>query len=693
MELAFVSTASYASAALANTVLLLLLLTSWRGRLQGGLLIAAVLLTILTTAASALQTYSETVGLTGIIILESVKQGAWALFLMRLLVIRTDISNQPGGALQRYLIPGIVILYSLATGFFLSSLTTPSSAEQLPSLTPLLIGAIFIIWVIEQLYRNSDASERWAIKYLCIGIGGAISFDVILFIDALLFHQINPGTWAARGFVQALAVPLIAISATRNPDWEVKVFVSRSVVYFSSSLIAIGLYLILVAIAGYYLKTFGGNWGETLQVTLIFAALLSLLVIVSSVQLRGQIKQFIARHFYRNKYEYRDEWLQLTQRLSDPAITSPHQEALSAIRDLLNSPRGALWSKDTSGHWRQTCRWEWPDSEEVFVIEDALLDRLQQHANIIDLTRAGNDTEQAALPAALSSGHQPWLLIPLVNQGTLVALIQLGESHTQSRQLDWEDIALVSAAAYQVAAYLAFHDAINKLAEARQFEAYNQLSAFLVHDLKNVVAQLQLVVKNADKHADNPEFIKDAFTTVNNAVDKMNTMLSQLRDRHATASDVTIVEIDLSNILQEVVTRRSGYLPVPKIDLGETTQLTVRCDQEKMLNVLLHLVANAQEATDNEGRVTIRGTSNSAECRLEIEDNGCGISDEFVKHHLFRPFKTTKGNAGMGIGVYESKEYIESLGGSISVTSQVGEGTLFSILLPRTTTDYSLRNS
>jgi len=686
MELAFVSTASYASAALANTVLLLLLLTSWRGRLQGGLLITAVLLTILTTAASALQTYSETVGLTGIIVLESVKQGSWSLFLLRLLVIRTDISNQPGGALQRYLIPGIVILYSLAIGFFLSGLTTPSSAEQPPSLTPLLIGAIFIIWAIEQLYRNSDASERWAIKYLCIGVGGAISFDVILFIDALLFHQINPGTWAARGFVQALAVPLIAISATRNPDWEVKVFVSRSVVYFSSSLIAIGVYLILVAIAGYYLKTFGGDWGETLQVTLIFAALLSLLVIVSSVQLRGQIKQFIARHFYRNKYEYRDEWLQLTQRLSDPAITSPHQEALSAICDLLNSPRGALWSRDTVGQWRQTCRWEWPDSNEVFVIKDALLDRLQQQANIIDLTRAGNDTERAALPAALSSGHQPWLLIPLVNQGTLVALIQLGESPTQSRQLDWEDIALVSAAAYQVAAYLAFHDAINKLAEARQFEAYNQLSAFLVHDLKNVVAQLQLVVKNADKHADNPEFIKDAFTTVNNAVDKMNTMLSQLRDRHAATNGHTIVEIDLSNILQEVVTRRSGYLPVPKINLGETTQLTVRCDQEKMLNVLLHLVANAQEATDNEGQVTIRGTSNSAECRLEIEDNGCGISDEFVKHHLFRPFKTTKGNAGMGIGVYESKEYIESLGGSISVTSRVGEGTLFSILLPRTTT-------
>jgi len=560
----------------------------------------------------------------------------------------------------------------------LSGSTDSLSAEQLPSLTPLLIGAIFIIWLIEQLFRNSSASEQWAIKYLCIGVGGTVVFDIILFIDALLFNQINPGIWAARGFVQAIAVPLIAVSATRNPGWEVKVFVSRGVVFFSGSLITIGIYLLLVALAGYFLKAFGGNWGETLRATLVFAALLALIVIVSSVQLRGQVKQFIARHFYRNKYEYRDEWLQLTQQLSDPDITSPQQVALSAIRDLLDSPRGALWSPDSSGQWRQACRWEWPGNGEVLTLGDDAFEHLQNQDNIIDLTHSNN----AFLPSALLTGQQPWLLIPLNSHGKLEALIQIGESHSQSHQLDWEDIALVTAASHQIAAYLAFHGAIEALTEARQFEAYNRLSAFLVHDLKNVVAQLQLVVQNSQKHADNPEFIVDAFKTVENAVEKMNAMLHQLRHRHASPESSTSSETDMATLLAKVITQRSTTLPKPQLIIDEGISLAVRCNQERMLNVLLHLVQNAQEATDSNGQVTIRAAICDTGCQVEIEDTGCGISEEFIMKGLFQPFKTTKGNAGMGIGVYESKEYIESLGGAIDVSSEVGVGTLFRITLP-----------
>ncbi|MBL4621268.1 MAG: PEP-CTERM system histidine kinase PrsK, partial [Immundisolibacteraceae bacterium] len=447
------------------------------------------------------------------------------------------------------------------------------------------------------------------------------------------------------------------------------------------SLIAIGTYLLLVAIAGYFLKFFGGNWAETLQTTLIFSAVLALLIIISSVQLRGQAKQFIARHFYRNKYEYRDEWLQLTQRLADPAISSPQQEALSAIRDLLNSPRGALWSTGSDGYWRQACRQEWPATDTTFQLNDEALEQLERQANIIDLSLTKGPANLTFLPPVLCQGQQPWLLIPLISHGNLEALIQLGKSPSQTTQLDWENHALVSAAAFQVAAYLAFHRAINHLAEARQFEAYNRLSAFLIHDLKNVVAQLQLVVQNADKHADNPAFISDAFATVSNAVEKMNTMLHQLRHRHTAQIAVSNSDTNVAKLLQDVVSQRSAYLPIPKIDIPETP-IIVLCNQEKMLNVLLHIVANAQEATDNDGQITIRGATDHSNCRLEIEDSGCGISDEFIKTQLFRPFNTTKGNAGMGIGVYESKEYIHSLGGSIEVTSQVGKGTLFKIILP-----------
>lgn len=679
MELAFISITSYASAALINSVLLLLLLTSWRGRLQGGLLAIAVLLTVISNVANIFPAYSDALRTSDVFALESLKQAAWALFFARLITIRDNTSTQ---TLWRLSIAAIIVFFGLSTGLiFFNQDHTLGTGHLLP-LAPLIIGSTFLIWQIEQVYRNSNASDRWAIKYLCLGVGGAITFDIILFIDGLLFNQINSAIWAARGFIQAIAAPLIAISATRNPTWDVKVFVSRSVVFFSGSLVAIGSYLLLVALAGYFLKIFGGNWGETLQITLIFAAALTLAIILNSVHLRGQAKQFIARHFYRNKYEYRDEWLHLTQRLSDPAISSPQQEALSAIRDLLSSPRGALWSPNSAGHWRQTCRWEWPNDNTTFQLNDEAIKQLQQQDKLLDLSAS----EITFLPSALSQGQQPWLLIPLTNQGNIEAIIQLGKSPSQSIQLDWEDNALVSAASYQVAAYLAFHRTIDRLAEARQFEAYNRLSAFLVHDLKNVVAQLQLVVQNAGKHADNPVFIEDAFATVNNAVEKMNNMLHQLRHRHTSQISTTNMAIDIAQLLLDVVSQRSGHFPVPTIEIDTAKPLTTLGNHEQMLNVLLHIVANAQEATDNNGHITIRGTATSSTCRLEIEDSGCGISDDFIKTQLFRPFKTTKGNAGMGIGVYESKEYIESLGGSIEVTSQVGEGTLFKITLPLSST-------
>ena len=686
MDLAFISTTSYAIAALINSLLLALLFASWRGRLQGGLLIAAVTLTVASNAGNAFHAYSSALGITSVFILETARQGAWALFLIRLVTIRVDTSHHRANLLQRISVPATIIFYIFTTGLILSGAERSLPSGQFPPLTPLLIGAIFIIWLIEQLFRNSSPSERWAIKYLCIGVGGAVVFDTVLFIDALLFNQINPGTWAARGFVQALAAPLIAISATRNPHWEVKVFVSRSIVFFSGSLMIVGVYLLLIALAGYFLKAFGGDWGETLQATLIFAALLGLIVIMSSVQLRGQVKQFIARHFYRNKYEYRDEWLQLTQRLSDPSVSSPQQIALSAMRDLLDSPRGALWSPDNNGRWQQTCRWEWPRNDKVLTLGGGEIEQLQNQAKIIDLTPSGDQANRVFLPPALSEGQQPWLLIPLNSHGKLEGLIQLGESHSQSHQLDWEDIALVTAASHQVAAYLAFHSATNALTEARQFEAYNRLSAYLVHDLKNVVAQLQLVVQNSHKHANNPEFITDAFKTVGNAVEKMNAMLYQLRHRHASQTNETKNNTDIGALLAEVISLRNTSKPQPQLMIDAGVTLTVRCNHERMLNVILHLVQNAQEATDNNGKITIKGSLSGPDCLLEIEDTGCGITEEFIRTGLFQPFRTTKGNAGMGIGVHESKEYIESLGGSITVTSKVGTGTKFTITLPMPST-------
>ncbi len=686
MLLALITTLSYASAAVVNTLLLLLLLTSWRGRLQGSLLLGAVLLTIISSTAGALHAYTGGLTLASVLGLDALRLGAWALFIVRLLYIRATAADTASGWL-RLAIPATLTVYALISGllFWQPGQWLPQDEAPMPG--AMLLGAILLIWLIEQLIRNSSAPDRWAIKYLCMGVGATVIFDAVLFIDALLFNQINPHTWAARGLVQAIATPLIAISATRNPDWDVKVFVSRGVVFFTSSLMATGGYLLLVAAAGYFLKVFGGDWGETLLATLLFTALLGLIILLGSAQLRGQLKQFITRNFYRNKYEYREEWLKLTKKLAAADVVSPYDVALTAMRELLESPAGALWSANHNGQWQQTCQWEWPVCNDPLELNDFLIDQFQARENIINLTLTRHASTMGTgspeqWPTVLTEGKQPWLLIPLNSHGKLEAIIQIGQSHSLPSELDWEDIALVTAASHQVAAYLAFHRATEELAEARQFEAYNRLSAFMVHDLKNVIAQLKMVGQNAEKHADNPEFIADAFATIDNAVIKMNSMLMQLRDRHTPGTSIHSDSIDLANVLDQVVKQRSSTLPIPSLRSNEEVKLLVRCDPERMTNVLLHLVQNAQEATDNAGEVTITTTADASGGHIEIADTGSGMDASFIKNQLFRPFKTTKGNAGMGIGVYESKDYIESLGGRITVSSEPNVGTRFQITLP-----------
>lgn len=682
MDLAVITTVSYASAAFINSLLLLLLLSSWRGRLQGGLLLVAVLLTIISTSAGAWHAYTGYLTLPSILAVDNLRQGAWALFILRLLQSRAAVANDPGRFLPWAMpLASSAFIAVSALLFWQAGQWLPETPAPLPG--PLLVGAIFLIWLIEQLFRNSSAPDRWAIKHLCIGVGGVVVFDAILFIDALLFNQINPQTWAARGFVQAIATPLIAISATRNPSWEVKVFVSRGVVFFTGSLMVTGGYLMMVAAAGYFLKVFGGDWGDTLLATLLFTALLGLIVLLSSAQLRGLMKQFITRNFYRNKYEYRDEWLKLTKRLAATDIASPEEAALTAVCDLLGSPGGAVWSMDNNGHWRQTCHYEWPADESVLELDNELTEQLLREGNIIDLTRlATSDRGTGSWPAPLTQGKQPWLLMPLNSHDKLQAIFQISQSHSLPTQLDWEDIALVTAAGHQVASYLAFHRAIEALTQARQFEAYNRLSAFLIHDLKNVVAQLKLVVQNSQKHGDNPEFVADAFSTVDNAAGKMSAMLLQLKHRHVAAETAQPSLTDMGKLLEEVVAQTRVRKPSPILHRDQTMELLVRCNPDRMLNVLLHLVQNAQEATDSSGQINLTITAEREKCRLTIADSGCGMSAAFISNGLFRPFKTTKGNAGMGIGVYESKEYIEAIGGRIDVTSEVGTGTQFFITLP-----------
>jgi len=225
--------------------------------------------------------------------------------------------------------------------------------------------------------------------------------------------------------------------------------------------------------------------------------------------------------------------------------------------------------------------------------------------------------------------------------------------------------------------------------DARQFEAFNRLSAYVVHDLKNIVAQLSLIVINAKRHRENPVFVDDAFATVENTVGKMKRMLSQLRQGHMDSRDNS--QIELNATLADVVKNHSNEHPVPEFISTENDMIII-ANIDRFSVVIGHLIQNAQEATPDDGFVRLSACREGDHALLLIKDNGCGMDKLFLRERLFRPFDTTKGNAGMGIGVYESREFIHSLGGQLDVHSEVDEGTTFFIRLKLASTVNQVSN-
>jgi putative PEP-CTERM system histidine kinase len=310
----------------------------------------------------------------------------------------------------------------------------------------------------------------------------------------------------------------------------------------------------------------------------------------------------------------------------------------------------------------------------------SMLKFLHQWQWVIDLdeyVEAPDLYQDLELPDWVEGETKFWLIVPLMLQTKIYGFVILGHPSVPI-QIGWEERDLLLTAGRQITSYFALMDMDEALTETRQFEAFNRLSAYVVHDLKNLVAQLSLVVSNAGRHKDNPVFKEDAVDTVGNAVEKMSKILSHLRKGHM--ENVYKENVCLDDLLREVANQRENDKPQPSFNLNSSGMALI-VDRERFGAVLEHLVQNAQEATPDIGKVEVRLGGTEQQAVIEIIDNGCGMDKQFIRERLFKPFDTTKGNAGMGIGVYESREFIHSLGGSLKVKSEPGQGTTFKITL------------
>ena len=680
---------SYLSAAVGFAFLTVLLLFSWRSSVQGKLL-NLLSGTTAVWALVAANVSREDLFLQQDMLyqfLEVLRYLAWYVFLLKLLAPAASSHGGYRGYLRRALplSSGFVVLVLLVElGINAAGIERHQQLLVLSMVAHVLLAIIGLL-IVEQLYRSTSARHRWAIKYLFIAAGGLFAFDFYMYADALLFRVLDAGLWSARGFVTLLAVPLLTLSAARNRDWSHNLFVSRDIVLHATTVMGAGLYLLVMAAAGYYLREVGGSWGRIAQVSFLTLALVLLAAVLFSGQYRSQLRVFLGKHFYKNKYDYRHEWLQLTRDLNRGSDDTDRFAAVArVIARVVDARAGLLWLRDGNGRFNNVAAWGGSRVDDGISADDAMIRFLDEKTYVINLRELEtheDEYEGLELPGFITSIDRGWLIVPLPGMHSLIGFIVLANPLVD-REVNWEDRDLLKTAAMQVSSYLTVLMTTEALAEARQFEAFNRISSFMVHDLKNIAAELELVARNAERHRDKAEFLDDAFVTVANSSGSIRRLLDQLRNRRVTPEKK--VTIDLVRLVDAVVGKRAGRLPMPEL-VNASQGCTVVAEQGRLENVLKHLIDNACEATGEQGSVRIRFSATSGErpvCVVEIVDDGRGMEADFIRDRLFKPFDTTKGNAGMGIGMYESREFIRELDGDIQVSSEPGRGTTVSVTIP-----------
>ncbi len=615
------------------------------------------------------------------------RYAAWYTFLLLLFKTSRDglvparDGVMPAGMAWMVPFAAVLVAFGLfARLYAVLGLGSPAEAYRLVLFSSMALP-VFVLMLVEQLFRNVTEGSQWNVKPLCLALAGAALFDLYLYSQAVLFNSVDTDAVSIRGAVHTLMVPLLLLASTRRSDWISKIQVSRKAAFHSATLLIAGIYLIFVSGVGYYVRYFGGEWGRALQLALVFFGLLMLIILALSGTVRAKLRVFVGKHFFRYRYDYREEWLRFTKTLSSQ--NSPQemgQQVVRGLADLLESPGGGLWMKSRGeSSFSQTARWNLAQALEKEDSASGLCQFMVSSGWVINLEEFRSSPRrygQLALPSWLQEIEQAWLIVPLNVGEEMIGFVVLARARTRL-EVNWEVNDLLKTAGRQAASFLAQMQATEALLEVRKFDAFNRMSAFVVHDLKNIVTQLSLMMKNAQRHSQNPEFQQDMLLTVENSLDRMRQLMLQLRE--GATPPGTAVGVNLGEIVDRIEATAAGR--GRKLEVEIIHRIGTRGHEERLERIIGHVVQNAFDATGTGGRVRLSLGRQGGQARIEVADTGQGMSQEFIRDRLFKPFQTTK-QAGMGIGAYESFQYVQELGGKIEVDSELNQGTKVTILLP-----------
>ncbi len=672
----------YALAAAAFAAMLFLISTFWRQRARGSSILPVLSASLLSALLlGAFPSHGTKQASIPVYFAEVLFDFAWVTFLA--LEMRGSIAAR-GTKLVRLgtvLLAGALILAGVLVtllGFERSYPYLLTYVLAWGSLATSLAGIV----ALEQVYRNTRRTQKNGLNYLVVGLGGIFFFDLVMYTANAVFRADVSLLWTARGYVIAICAVLIGIAVRKVPTLGQGLFLSRHIFYFSSSFVAGLVYLAVVTAITLFLRTLDERWGAVLQVVFVSVALLGMTMLSLTEKFRAKAKVALDKHFFERKYDYRQEWLRLNDTLNSSADSlPPRKRAIKSLAQVVGAQKGRLWAGNPgTGAFEPVTGWNEPAPAFVISGDDPLLVFLSHTGWVLDLAHTSDqaaDIEHLRTSPAVAALPRNGLLIPLFLEARLVGLVYLSEISAPTN-LNFEDLDLLKTAGSQVASYLVQQDSSEKLAEARQFEAYSRFTAYVMHDLKNAIAQQSLVVDNAERHKRNPEFVDDAIDTIKGCVVRMKRVLRQLQQQTV---DERLNRVDLTRLLMQAESECDDRSPVPTVDLPGGP-VTVLANKERLLMALCHAIRNAQDATPPDGSIRIVLEAKDGQAQITIEDSGAGMDESFVRNRLFRPFDSTKGVEGMGIGAYQVRETIRAINGDVVVESEPRKGTRFMMTVP-----------
>lgn len=583
----------------------------------------------------------------------------------------------------------IFFIFSIKSSAFVSPLYDSETYEIL-LLGPigryfyifLLLGNLINLIHLENTLRFSIGYRRRQIRYVIIGVGAILAFWIYLASKALLFSFLDASYIPITSVVVLISCGLVSFTVVRHRLLDVDIFISRYVIYNSLTMLLVGAYLLFVGLVAQGIKLAGGAFDTFWSILFAFTSLLGITVALLSTKLRRKGQLFINRHFYKHKYEFRDKWMETTEKIGTKGdLLDIQKKIVEMISETMGAKEVYLWLYEPAHREYHLNTSSVSSIGQIRLKEDsqivAYIKRYPTPFLIKEVQDDGGELSREIAPFIMAT--KAVLCTPLIVEGgDLIGFILQGED-ISGEPYRRDDIDLLRAIASHAANRIKNIRLTQEVIAAKEAESFHQVSTFFVHDLKNLVSTLSLLVQNAEDYIDDPSFQQDAMRTLRTTVSKMNTMISNLT-LLSKGMKINLCPVNLNDLLEETLSTLNGQVSSRIIKRLENLP-NILADGEQLRKVFLNLILNAIEASPSDGDIQVKTFAKDEEVILIVADHGYGMSHEFIQSSLFRPFRSTKPH-GLGIGLFQCKKIIEAHRGRIDVESKEGEGSEFRVVLP-----------